>query len=217
MRIAAKYSFNDGEKVIKRKYPRLLEEIEAIIAAVDSSKYKTKRSKERTKKFRILFNPGGLNAAFKVEFSKRGWKPKKIKCEYSTKHYVEGYEPSKVKHSTPSREMDFVKDKLGVEVQFGKYAFMVYNVCAKMTIFKNLGCIDCGIEIVPMHGFSKEMSTGVSYFEQFAWDLDQRGVSDIDIPVLIIGVDVDVIIEPKQEVAIGSENGEILEATSLVS
>lgn len=34
--------------------------------------------------------------------------------------------------------MDFVKDALGVEVQFGKYAFMVHNVCSKMTIFKNL-------------------------------------------------------------------------------
>jgi hypothetical protein len=31
--------------------------------------------------------------------------------------------------------MDFVKEHLGVAVQFGKYAFMVYNVCAKMTIF----------------------------------------------------------------------------------
>jgi len=32
------------------------------------------------------------------------------------------------------------------------------------------------------------MSTGVSYFEQFVWDLNHRGVSDIDIPVLIIGI-----------------------------
>lgn len=48
--------------------------------------------------------------------------------------------------------MDFVKEKLGVEVQFGKYAFMVYTVCAKMTIFRNLGHIDAGIEIVPVRG-----------------------------------------------------------------
>jgi hypothetical protein len=34
------------------------------------------------------------------------------------------------------------------------------------------------------------MSTGVSYFEQFAWDLEIRGVSNIDIPVLILGIDV---------------------------
>lgn len=87
------------------------------------------------------------------------------------------------------REMDFLKEGLGVEIQFGKYAFMVYNVCAKMTIFHNLGHIDVGIEIVPVKSFADEMSTGVSYFEQFVWDLEQRGVADIDIPVLIYGID----------------------------
>jgi hypothetical protein len=84
--------------------------------------------------------------------------------------------------------MDFVKNRLGVEVQFGKYAFMVYNVCAKMTIFRNQGVIDMGIEIVPLKELALEMSSGVSYFEQFVWDLEHRGVSDIDIPVLILGV-----------------------------
>ena len=78
---------------------------------------------------------------------------------------------------------------LGVEIQFGKYAFMVYNVCAKMTIFHKLGYIDCGVEIVPVKSFADEMSSGVSYFEQFVWDLEQRGKSDIDIPVLIYGID----------------------------
>jgi len=86
------------------------------------------------------------------------------------------------------REIDFVKDQLGVEVQLGKYAFMVYNVCAKMTIFNKHGFIRAGIEIVPVKAFANEMSTGVSYFEQFVWDLEQRGVSNIDIPVLILGI-----------------------------
>ena len=84
--------------------------------------------------------------------------------------------------------MDFVKNQLGIEVQFGKYSFMVYNVCAKMTIFKNLGIVKAGIEIVPIKDLADEMSSGVSYFEQFVWDLDKRGVSDIDIPVLILGI-----------------------------
>jgi hypothetical protein len=87
------------------------------------------------------------------------------------------------------RQMDFVKDNLGVEIQFGKYAFMVYNVCAKMTIFHRLGFIDAGVEVVPVKNFADEMSTGVSYFEQFVWDLEQRSVSNIDIPVLILGID----------------------------
>ena len=57
-----------------------------------------------------------------------------------------------------------------------------------MTIFRNEGVIDAGIEIVPLKEMADEMSTGVSYFEQFVWDLEHRGVADIDIPVLILGV-----------------------------
>jgi hypothetical protein len=57
-----------------------------------------------------------------------------------------------------------------------------------MTIFHNLGFIDVGVEIVPVKDFVFEMSSGVSYFEQFVWDLEQRGVADIDIPVLILGI-----------------------------
>ena len=81
-----------------------------------------------------------------------------------------------------------MKNRLGVEVQFGKYAFMVYNVCAKMTIFHNMGIIQAGIEVVPLKALADEMSTGVSYFEQFVCDLEHRGIANIDIPVLILGV-----------------------------
>jgi len=41
---------------------------------------------------------------------------------------------------------------------------------------------------VPVKEFAEQMSTGVSYFEQFVWDLEERGVADIDIPVLIVGI-----------------------------
>ena len=60
-----------------------------------------------------------------------------------------------------------------------------------MTIFKNLGHIDAGIEIVSVKSFADEMSSGVSYFEQFVWDLKNRGVADIGIPVMILGIDAD--------------------------
>lgn len=91
---------------------------------------------------------------------------------------------------TRFREMDKIKNQVGVEIQFGKYAFMVYNVSAKMTIFAKQGIIDCGVEVIPMLSMAREMSTGVSYFEQMKTDLEYRGESDIDIPVLILGIDV---------------------------
>ncbi|MHB8600419.1 MAG: BglII/BstYI family type II restriction endonuclease [Ktedonobacteraceae bacterium] len=134
----------------------------------------------------------------KEQFAPRGWLNYKVVAEYSKEFYVPGYAPPvrKRRESAPFRDMDFVKNLQGVEVQFGKYSFMVYNVCAKMTIFAKLGVIDCGIEIVPVKAFAEEMSTGVSYFEQFVWDLEHRGVSDIDIPVLILGIDTDGV-KPK--------------------
>jgi len=58
-----------------------------------------------------------------------------------------------------------------------------------MTIFHKRGFIDSGIEIVPVKTLAREMSSGISYFEQFVWDLEERGVSNIDIPVLILGID----------------------------
>lgn len=120
-------------------------------------------------------------------FLELGWEKKRVLCDYPTPYYSAGYEAPRISKGA-FREIDFIKNKLGVEVQFGKYSFMVYNVCAKMTIFHNLGFIDVGIEIVPVKELAEDMSSGVSYFEQFVWDLEQRGVSDIDIPVLILGV-----------------------------
>jgi hypothetical protein len=186
MRIAGIYSFNKGREIIEKKHAVALSEINNIIHSIDSACYKSKRSKEKTMKGRMLFSPIRLNKAFKVKFQEAGWQTVREKCEYPKKYHVSGYSYSETKGAF--REMDFIKNKLGVELQFGKYAFMVYNVCAKMTIFNKLGHIDYGIEIVPIKELAESMSTGVSYFEQFVWDLEHRGVSDIDIPVLIYGI-----------------------------
>lgn len=189
MRIAGIYSFKKGREVIEADFAAELREIKDAIAGVDATKHKTKVSREKTMPGRMLYKPGSLNKAFKREFGERGWSNHKIAAEYPTEFYTPDYErPETVRGAF--RDMDFVKNRVGVEVQFGKYAFMVYNVAAKMTIFHNQGIIDAGVEIVPLKEFADGMSTGVSYFEQFVWDLEQRGVADIDIPVLILGITV---------------------------
>lgn len=187
MTIVGKYSFAGGENFITTKYPTLLAEVKQAIRAVDAAKCLTKESREKTMPGRLLYSPIDLNEEFKSHLYPRGWKHVKEYCTYSVDYYVGGYKP-KERKVYPFRDMDFVKDHLGIEVQFGKYAFMVYNVCAKMTIFRNMGHIDAGVEIVPVKELAEEMSTGVSYFEQFVWDLEKRGVSNIDVPALIIGI-----------------------------
>jgi len=188
MIIAGRYSFNKGLKTVKKKYPDLLQEVETIIGKINASKCKTKKSKEKTMRNRMLYSPKKLNKKFKDLFLDKDWSSPRVKCKYPTNFYADEYK-AKPLNKGAFRQMDFVKKRLGIEIQFGKYAFMVYNICAKMTIFHNLGFIDTGVEIVPIKNFADEMSTGVSYFEQFVWDLEKRGVSDIDIPVLILGID----------------------------
>jgi hypothetical protein len=187
MKIVAEFSFKSGAETIKKKYPHLLTEIQQVVTAIDADHFRTKRSKEKTMRGARLYSPRNLNKAIKTEFIALGWQSQRVKCDYSTEHYISGYAPPKLGKGQ-FREMDFVKEKLGIEVQFGKYSFIVYNVCAKMTIFHNLGFINAGVEIVPVQAMAKQMSSGVSYFEQFEWDLRMRGDSNIDIPVLILGV-----------------------------
>ncbi len=187
MIIAAEYSFNAGKEKIETEYPSYLKEIKEVIVCADALLCKNKKSKEKTMTDKMLFSPVELNKEFKKYFAPKEWTNYKVRCDYSNEHYIKGYEPKSV-GKIPFREMDFVKDKVGVEVQFGKYAFMVYNVCAKMTIFRKLAGIEVGVEIVPIKDLADEISTGVSYFEQFVWDLKNRGVSNIDLPVLILGI-----------------------------
>jgi hypothetical protein len=192
MKIVAEYNFNYGKEFVFENYKNEFAEVVQVISSVDARQFKSKESYEKTMLGKMLFSPRDLNTAFKNTFNALGWRHRKVECNYEQGTYFEGYKPAVTSGVKPFRDMDFIKEpkKLGVEVQFGKYAFMVYNVCAKMTIFKNLGIIDAGIEIVPVKIFADDMSTGVSYFEQFAWDLQVRGVSNIDIPVLILGIDV---------------------------
>lgn len=183
MRIYARYSHKNGEAYIRKEFPSELSEVETVIARVDASTTLSKISEEKTMKGLTLYAPITLNNLFRKEFGSLGWRKRRLDV-FTSLTTADG---KSINHSG-YREMDFVKNRLGVEVQFGKYAFMVYNVSAKMTIFHNKKIIDAGIEIVGMRSMTEKMSTGVSYFEQVKTDLEMRGVADIDIPVLIIGV-----------------------------
>jgi hypothetical protein len=166
MIIAGVYSFDKGQEYVEKHFAGELREVTNIITSIDSAILKLKTSQEKTMRGRRLYSPPAINRAFKQQFEDLDWRNHRIKREYSSEFYVGGYR-SNTSSAGAFRDMDFVKNKLGVEIQFGKYAFMVYNVCAKMTIFHNQKVIDAGIAIVPVKDFVTEMSSGVSYFEQF--------------------------------------------------
>jgi hypothetical protein len=189
MRIAGIYSFNHGEGVVNRDYADLRKEVESAISKIDALACKTKESEEKTMPGDMLYSPVALNEAFMAQLGPLDWKSVRVKCEYPTQFYMKDYQPKKLRKGA-FREIDFVKRKLGLEVPSAESSPPLSSVAAKMTIFSNLGFIDTGIEVVPVKAMADEMSSGVSYFEQFVWDLEKRGKADIDIPVLIFGIDV---------------------------
>jgi len=140
MTIAGIYSFNNGEEYVKKNFLEEYLQIQEAISLVDAEKSKNKISDEISMRGKVLYSPVDLNKQFQSLLYPKGWKNIKQACDYTGEFYVNGYKP-RDKKIFPYRDMDFCKNKLGVEVQFGKYSFMVYNVCAKMTIFKNLGNI----------------------------------------------------------------------------
>jgi len=192
MKIIKTYSFNGGEAFIKKRHPKELREILTAIKNLDATTCLTKESSEKTKVGQLLFSPPDLNKGMKVELCNHGWTEKSD----GKKGYIE---PRYAFGGGRYREMDGIKNKVGLEIQFGKYAFMGYDIFSKMVIFNKLKLIECGIEVVPVTELCRHMSTGVSDFDQLMIDFKYRGISNIDIPVLAIGIGLTDEEEKKRE------------------
>jgi hypothetical protein len=189
MRLVAQYSHKNGLTEISQRHANLLAEAHSVIKAVNALGLETNPSPRSDESSRLPDQSAVLGGAFQRELFAKGWTKLTLSCGSSAAFHF-GSQVAVPNPASEFRVLDFVKSRLGVEVQFGKPPLPVCSVCASMTIFHNLGHIECGVEIVPVKALALEMSSGVSYFEQFVWDLRQRGVADIDIPVLILGIDV---------------------------
>lgn len=85
-------------------------------------------------------------------------------------------------------QTDFVKDRVAVEVQFGKYAFVAHDLFVKHLSFYVSDIIDVGIEILPMKELEREMSSGVPYYERDLLNVLRQGRGVPAVPLVLIGV-----------------------------
>ena len=180
MKVVYEYSHLGGSEILQVRYPDILSDIRAVIAGVTPRR--TKVSREKTMKGKMLFGPKEMNAQFKSGFRARAFE--------ETRDYYEISIPGATSSiSRTYKQIDFVKDKVYVEVQFGKYAFMFYDM-AKFQYFYNEDKADVGVEIVPAHSLSREMSSGVSYGEQLVHDITRLKRHFPALPVCVLLVDV---------------------------
>ena len=201
MRIVEQYSHLNGLEYILVHKPDLWDEIKKVIKQVDASASRTKISKEKRIKGKILYSPKEMNARFDKLFSQKHW------SETRTSYWVTS-DASLIRKTlqlTPEEQKaqieeagltpiysynqtDFVKDRIAVEVQFGKYAFVAFDLFVKHLAFYVGDVIDVGVEILPMKELQAEMSSGISYYEGELYNLIREGRGVPAVPLVLIGV-----------------------------
>ncbi len=181
MKVVYEYSHLGGTEILKVRYPSLEYEIYDVIDSVKA--HRIKESKEKTKIGRMLYAPIDMNEQFKRAFNERNFL--ELRDTYSI-----SIPNSSVVIPGAFKQVDFVREKVLVEVQFGKYAFMFYDM-AKFQYFFNENKADVGVEIVPCHNLHHSMSSGVSYGEQLVYDIERLKRHFPAVPVKVILVDVE--------------------------
>lgn len=201
MHIEQYYSHLNGFEHIKVHKPQIWQELLDVIAAVDATGCKTKRSKERTKKGRILYSPKAMNACFKRELEQRDWHPSKTSYWVTADHRLirktvtltpdeqkKEIEAAGAVAISSYNQTDFIKERIQIEVQFGKYAFVAFDMFVKHMAFFVGDKMDVGVEILPMKSLQDEMSSGVPYYERGLYDLLRQGRSTPAVPLVVIGI-----------------------------
>ena len=149
----------------------------------------------------MLYSPIAMNAAMDAAFRGLGWNERRTSYwvtsdarmirktmnmpanEQKTEIELAGLTPILSYNQT-----DFVKDRVAVEVQFGKYAFVAYDLFVKHMAFYVGDVIDVGIEILPMKELQALMSSGVAYYEGELYNLIREGRGVPAVPLVVVGV-----------------------------
>lgn len=202
MRIGAMYSHLNGFEWIQYHQKEMWEEIIKVINEVDANDFRTKVSKEKTMQGRMLFSPADLNKRIKEDFENLGWFESRtnywVTDDYniiSRTLHLDAVEQKKVMEAhgkIPIRsynQTDFVKNRIAVEVQLGKYSFIAYDLFVKHLAFYVGNTIEVGVEILPMKSMQAEMSSGPGYYEGALYDLARQGRGVPAVPLVLIGIE----------------------------
>ncbi|MSP00042.1 MAG: restriction endonuclease [Acetobacteraceae bacterium] len=201
MRIAAQYSHLNGLEFLLVHKNELWIEIQDVIAQTDATICRTKVSKEKRTKDKLFYSPVDMNAALKGQFQVREWGERRTSYWVTSDANLirktmnmpaieqkSAIERAGLRPISSYNQTDFVKDRVAVEVQFGKYAFVAYDLFVKHMAFFVGDLIDVGVELLPMKELQEEMSSGVAYYEGELYNLIREGRGVPAVPLVLLGL-----------------------------
>ena len=201
MQLVETYSHLNGLEYLLVHKKALWEEVRDVISCVDADVCKTKVSLEKRSYGKRFYSPGDMNKAFTAGFKARRWAERRntfwVTADAKLLRSIYGlttdqqYDAIKEAGHDPIQsynQTDFVKERIAVEVQFGKYAFVAHDLFVKHLSFYVSDIIDVGIEILPMKSLEKQMSSGVPYYERDLLNVIRQGRSVPAVPLVLIGI-----------------------------
>jgi len=201
MRIANYYSHLNGLEFLLVHKKKLWEEIKGVIEGIDAKRCLTKVSRERRTTGKVFYSPIDMNRAMSATFGKLEWGERRTSYWVTsdaqlirkTMHLSASEQKAEIEGAGlmpiySYNQTDFVKDRVAVEVQFGKYSFVAYDLFVKHMAFFIGDVIDVGVEILPMKELQGEMSSGVGYYEGELYNLLREGRGVPAVPLILVGV-----------------------------
>lgn len=206
MKIANIYSHLNGYEHMIVHHKDLWDEIVEAINSIDANAF-TKKSKAKPSLGKTFYDQKALNKQFENILFPKKWE------SVTTQYYVTGdistareiasirdkEEQKRVIENNgftafrTNNQVDFVKDRVAVEVQFGKYFSVAYDLHVKHTFFFLRNDIDVGIEIVPTRAMCQKMDTGVAWYENELANVIREGRSNPTVPIVMIGIEPEEI------------------------
>lgn len=202
MRIANLYSHLNGYEYMLVHRRELWDEIEEAINSIDANQF-IKISKAKPSLGKELYDQKAINKQFEDILFPQHWE------SVTTQYYVTGdietaRDIANIRDRNVQRDIildrgfvpyrtnnqvDFVKDRVAVEVQFGKYFSVAYDLHVKHTFFFLRNDIDVGIEIIPTREMCLRMDSGVAWFENEVANVIREGRSNPTVPIVMVGIE----------------------------
>lgn len=202
MKVVEVYSHLNGLEYLMVHNKALWREIQQVIAAVDGQACRTKVSQEKGMKGELKYSPIEMNSRFKTLLNAKGWNESRVsywvtKDQGLIRQTVS--KPADVQKQEIEaagkvpifsyNQTDFVKSRVALEVQFGKYAFVAYDLFVKHLAFYVRDEIDVGVEILAMKSLQSQMSSGPGYYEGELYNVIRNGRGVPAVPLVLIGVE----------------------------
>jgi len=201
MKIIETYSHLNGLEYLRYRHPKIWDELVGVIEQVDANSCRTKNSREKTKAGKMLYSPIDMNGMFKKLLAAKGWQESRtqyyvtanVKLARETLTFGANEQKKMIEDAGETahftyNQTDFMKERIAVEIQFGKYAFVAYDLFVKHMAFYVGNQIDLGVEILPMKSLTKEMSSGVAYYEGEVYNVIRQGRNTPAVPLIILGI-----------------------------